>query len=124
MKVIAFYCRPQRLGKERARDLARFCASAWTALGIHALLSPGPIHAASLSDLAGSTFGTGGPAAVIVQLMLVGVVGWLLNYIVSAAGQGQIAGMIKVTTVFVCISLVAKTAWGAIQTVAAIAGFK
>ena len=124
MKITGFYCPPQRLSKEKAKEMIRFCASVWTAMGVHALLSPAQVHAASLSDLAGSTFGTGGPAAVIVQLMLVGVVGWLLNYITSAAGQGQVAGMIKVTTVFVCIGLVAKTAWGAIQTVAAIAGFK
>lgn len=81
-------------------------------------------YATTLNQIAASTFGTGGVGVVLIQLMLCAVVGWLLTYIASAVGQGQIAGMIRIATVFICISLVADTAWKAIKVVAAMAGIK
>jgi len=52
---------------------------------------------------------------MIAQLMLIAVVGWLCGYIAQAAGKGQIAGMIHVTTIFSCIAIVASVAFTAIE---------
>jgi hypothetical protein len=56
--------------------------------------------------LASQTFSAGGPGAAIVQLLLLAAFGSTVNYVVSALGQGQIANMIKLMTIFACISLV------------------
>ena len=75
-----------------------------------------------LYEIARQTFGIGGPAVVLIQLMLIGVVSWLLMYITNAAGQGTIGNMIKAASTFVCIAIIAATAWGTIVAVAKIAG--
>ena len=106
------------LSKEKIQELVRFCGSAFMAVA-----TTQPVQPTSSGQLAVGTFGIGGPGAVLVQLMLIGIVGWLLSYLTLAAGQGQISGMIKVVTIFTCIGMVAKSAWGAIKTVAAIAGY-
>lgn len=74
--------------------------------------------AGAIGALGWSTFGPGGPASMIAQLMLIAVVGWLAGYIAQAAGKGQIAGMIHVTSVFCCIAIVANVAYSAIEHVA------
>ena len=124
MIVTGFYVRPQikdrPIGIKKARKLLRFCAGAFIALGSSAL----PVHASTgaMAKAALSTFGQGGPGLAIIQMMLIAVVGWLFGYIAQAVGQGQIAGMIKITTVFSCISIVAGTAFKAITTVAEFLG--
>ncbi len=75
-----------------------------------------------MKELALNTFGVGGPAAVLVQLMLIAVVGWLLSAIASSARQGKVANYINIVTVFVSLYLVVQTVWKAIQAVAGIAG--
>lgn len=75
-----------------------------------------------MGQLAYETFGPGGPASVLIQLMLIGVVSWLLSYITTAAGKGQISNMIQVVTTFICISIIASVAWNTIVVVARIAG--
>ena len=121
MTITGFYVRPQikdrPIGK-KARKLLRFCAGAFM------VMSATPAHASTgaIGKAALSTFGTGGPGMVIIQMMLIAVVGWLFGYIAQAVGQGQIAGMIKITTVFSCIGLVAGTAFKAITTVAEFLG--
>lgn len=54
----------------------------------------------------------------VVQLLLLSAFGWISSYIAAALGQGQIAGMIKVATVFSCIVLVVGIVLGAISKVA------
>lgn len=76
-----------------------------------------------MSELARSTFGIGGPAAVMVQLMLIAVVGWLLATIAQAARQGKIANFINIATIFTCIYMVTQTIWKTIKAVGGIAGF-
>lgn len=75
-----------------------------------------------MGQLAYETFGPGGPGAVLIQLMLIGVVSWLLSYITQAAGKGQISNMIQIVSRFICIGIIAATAWNTIMTVARIAG--
>lgn len=53
----------------------------------------------------------------IIQLMVVSAFGALACYITSALGQGQVSSMIKLITVFVCISLVIGVVWQAISAV-------
>jgi hypothetical protein len=60
----------------------------------------------TFGGIATSTFSPGGPGAAIVELMLIAAFGSLVNYVVSALGQGQIASMIKLVTVFSCIGIV------------------
>lgn len=60
----------------------------------------------TFGGIAGATFSLGGPGAAIVELMLIASFGSLVNYVVSALGQGQIASMIKLVTVFSCIGIV------------------
>ena len=80
-------------------------------------------EAATLASIASDTFSQG-EGAVLIRLMLLAVVGFLLAYIADAAGQGRIGGMIRVTTIFACISLMAGTAWRAVQAVAEVAGIR
>lgn len=75
-----------------------------------------------MKELAAQTFGIGGPAAVMVQLMLIAVVGWLLETIAQAANKGKIAGFIRTATIFVCISMVVGVVWKTIVAVSGIAG--
>ncbi|MDA8212133.1 MAG: hypothetical protein M0021_09690 [Clostridia bacterium] len=77
-----------------------------------------------MAELAKHTFGFGGPAAVMVQLMLIAVVGWLLETLAQAAKNGKAAGFIRIVTIFVCIGLVVSEVAKAIGAVAGIAGLK
>lgn len=58
----------------------------------------------------------------IIQLMVVSAFGALACYITSALGQGQVSSMIKLITVFVCISLVIGVVWQAISAVSKVFG--
>ena len=69
-------------------------------------------------SLAAATFSAGGPGAAIVQLLLLASFGSLVGYVVSALGQGQIASMIKLLTVFACIGLVITQVMSAIYQIA------
>lgn len=60
----------------------------------------------TFGGIATQTFSVGGPGAAIVQLLLIAAFGSLTGYVVSALGQGQIASMIKLLTVFACIGIV------------------
>lgn len=75
-----------------------------------------------MKELAAQTFGIGGPAAVLVQLMLIAVVAWMLELIAQASNKGKIASFIRTATIFVCISMVIGVVWKAISSVAGIAG--
>ena len=65
--------------------------------------------------IAAQTFGVGGAGSAIVQLLLIAAFGSLVGYVVSALGQGQIASMIKLLTVFACIGIVISQVWQAIS---------
>lgn len=121
MKIIIFYCNPkvERLSKkaqEEIKSLARFCASSCMAV---ATVSGQP---AGMKAITAATFGLGGPGTVIVQLLLMALVGYLAAYLAAAVGQGQIAGMIKVVTVFSCLAVVASTLFKALETFAKFIG--
>jgi hypothetical protein len=68
------------------------------------------------------TFGTGGAGQPIVTLVCIATVGSLSSTIAGALGQGQISNMIKLVTVFSCISLVINVVWKAISALASAAG--
>ena len=69
-------------------------------------------------SLAAATFSVGGPGAAIVQLLLLASFGSLCRYVASALGQGQIANMIGLLTVFACIGLVITQVMAAIYQIA------
>lgn len=81
---------------------------------LFALACPGVAEAGA----AAQTFGTGGVGFAIVQLVLLASFGALCNYVASALGQGQIASMIKLVTVFSCIAVVISVIWKAIAAIA------
>lgn len=70
------------------------------------------------AGVVGDTFKANGTGFAIVQLMVLSSFGALVYYIVSALGNGQVAGMIKVVTVFSCISVTISVVWGCISNVA------
>ena len=80
------------------------------------LFSPAPAYAGALAEV----FGTGGPGAPIVYLLLIAGFGTICNYIISALGYGQIASMVRLITVFGCISTVVGAIWKAISLVASV----
>lgn len=94
------------------KKLLRFCAQAFVAVTV----SPG----VACAGVAASTLqGVGMP---IVQLMILAAFGWICSYITSALGHGQVAGMIKVSTIFLCIGLVIGIVINAISKVASAFG--
>lgn len=60
----------------------------------------------------------------LVQLMVVAAFGSILCYITSAFGQGQVSSMIKLVTVFLCISVVIGVVWNAISKIAKVFGLE
>lgn len=60
----------------------------------------------------------------LVQLMVVAAFGSILCYITSAFGQGQVSSMIKLVTVFLCISVVIGVVWSALSKIAKIFGLE
>jgi hypothetical protein len=75
-------------------------------------------------EIARSTFAIGTPGSVLFQLMFIGVVGFLLSYIASAVGKGQISRMIDVGSLFAAVIMVVSVIVRAIVAVAGVAGFK
>ena len=97
---------------KKHKRFLRLCATAFIAT----MVVPGVAHA----GVAATTLqGVGLP---IVQLMVLAAFGWICSYITSALGHGQVAGMIKVVTVFLCIGLVIGVVIGAISKVASAFG--
>lgn len=72
--------------------------------------------------IAAQTFSIGGPGGCIIQLLLIAAFGSLTNYVVSALGQGQIASMVKLLTVFSCIGIVIAQVIKAIGSIASAFG--
>lgn len=91
-----------------ARKALRMCVIGFIAT----MSSPG----LALAGVAADTLTTVG--LPVVQLMVLAAFGWIGAYITSALGHGQVAGMIKVTTVFICIGLVVGIVISAIGKVA------
>jgi hypothetical protein len=91
-----------------ARKALKMCVIGFVAV----IVSP----QAALAGVASQTLtGIGLP---LVELMILAAFGWIGGYIASALGNGQIAGMIKVTCVFLAIGLVIGIVVGAISKVA------
>ncbi|MDZ4042535.1 MAG: hypothetical protein U1D96_03470 [Eubacteriales bacterium] len=88
------------------------------AAAVAVIVSAQPAWAGAAAD----TFGAGGPGLALVQLLLLAAFGTLLSYVVSALGHGQIASMVKLLTVFGCISLVINVVWSTIATIASVFG--
>lgn len=72
----------------------------------------------AFAGAAAQTFGPGGPGLAIVQLVLMAAFGSLCYIVAGALGQGQIANMIKLVTVFTCIAIVIGVVWKAIAAIA------
>jgi hypothetical protein len=78
----------------------------------------------SLWAIARQTFAPNSPGAALWALMFVAVVGFLLSYIATAVGKGQISRMIEVSTMFTAVIMVANVVVKAIIAVAGVAGFR
>ena len=89
-----------------------------------AVLIPAAAEANGLLDIARSTFSPGGPGAVMFQFTLIGLVGWLLNYLLHAINKGAFADLVKVAGLLACIGIVGKLAWDVLMTIAGIAGLR
>ena len=76
----------------------------------------------ALAGATRDTFGSSGPGLAIVQLVLMAAFGALCYIVAGALGQGQIANMIKLVTVFSCIAIVIGVIWKAIATIARVFG--
>jgi hypothetical protein len=76
--------------------------------------------AAAYAGVAADTLRTVG--LPLVQCMVVAAFGAILSYITSAFGQGQVSSMLKLTTVFICISIVVGVVWKALSSIAGFFG--
>lgn len=47
-----------------------------------------------------------GPGAVIPQMLGIGVASWIVKSVLTTIGKGQIAGMVDVASVLLCVTLV------------------
>lgn len=63
-----------------------------------------------------------GPGAVVIELALLGVGGWLMSYIARGVGKGQLARLIHMATVFVGLMLVLGTVLRALAAVSNVLG--
>lgn len=72
--------------------------------------------------IAAETFGNGGPGVCIVQLLCIAAFGSLANYVISALGQAQIASMVKLLSVFACISIVISQVMKAVAAISSAFG--
>lgn len=106
--------------KRKAKKLLKLCLVCLAAT----TLMPGAAGATTFAQITASTFGIGGPGAALIQLLLISIVAWLAMYISNAVGNGQIAGMIRVTATFTCIGIIAGLAWQVIKAVCAFAGIQ
>lgn len=96
------------------------------ALGMLGTLAvcPGLAEATTFGELAGATFGMGGPGAAVLQILLICIVVWLAMYMASAVGNGQAAAMMRVTGTFACMGILASLAWGLLKAICAFAGIQ
>jgi len=76
------------------------------------LLFPSLCHAGVAAE---TLKGIGMP---IVQLMVLCTFSWIMQYITSALGYGQVAGMVKIITIFTAIAMVIGVVWSAISKIA------
>lgn len=125
MKITGFYSRNRecqntivnqiKVKINKASKLIGFCATAFVAINAPtatpAMASP---EIDAIGKIASTTFGPGGPGALIISLLLIALVGWISGYIAQAAGKKQVAGMIHVVTLFSCIAMVADAAYNAL----------
>jgi hypothetical protein len=63
-----------------------------------------------------------GPGAIIIQLALLAIGGWMLGYITQAVGKGQISQLIHMGMIFVAFILVVKTLYDALTAVSRVLG--
>jgi hypothetical protein len=64
-----------------------------------------------------------GPAAMVPLILMLGVGGWVGEYILQAIGKGREAQMLKLVITFLCIAMVIKSVWDVLNQAAGIFGF-
>lgn len=69
----------------------------------------------SLGTVAGATFGPDGPGFVLLQILLLAVVGYMIDWIASATGHKQLGSMAKTVTLISAVGLVIGTIGKALQ---------
>jgi hypothetical protein len=73
-----------------------------------------------MSEIARTLFTGGG--AVILQLMFLGLAGWIGSYFSSAVGKGQLAQLIHLAVLFVAFTIVVKTLFDALKAASQVLG--
>ncbi|MDQ7790356.1 MAG: hypothetical protein RDU41_09945 [Clostridia bacterium] len=77
--------------------------------------------AGGFSDVARRTFS--GEAAVILQLLSLGLVSFIGENLMTALGRGNVASMIKVASGMVALLLIASLVWKLLATALGFAGY-
>jgi hypothetical protein len=79
------------------------------------LFIPEPAYASGVTELMTSTFGVGGKAAVISTIIAIAIGTWVLESIASIIGKANYSNWIKLTGMFIALSLFVTTAIGVIN---------
>jgi len=69
----------------------------------------------SMGVVAGATFGPGGPGFVLLQILLLAVVGYMIDWIASATGHKQLGSMAKTVTLLSAFGIVVGSIAQALQ---------
>lgn len=62
-----------------------------------------------LSDVASATFGANGVGFVLLQILLLSITGYLINWVAEAMNHRQLGSMAKTVTVLASVTLVIQT---------------
>ena len=96
---------------------------ATTGSGAILLGAPAAVEASSvLSQIGAETFGPGGPGFVMFQFLIIGIVSWLMKYLLAAINKSAYADLIQVAALLACITIIGGLLWSAILAIARIAG--
>lgn len=68
-----------------------------------------------MGEAARQVFGIGSDGFIIVQLVSLGVAGWLADLVLGAVNQARIAGMTRTGIIIVAILLVVKVAYKLVE---------
>lgn len=63
-----------------------------------------------------------GPGAVVIEIALLAIGGWLMGYIAQAVGKGQLARLVHIAMLFAAFVIVVNTLWNALTAVARVLG--
>lgn len=63
-----------------------------------------------------------GPGAIVIQLALLAIGGWLMSYIAQALGKGQVAQLVHLAVIFTAFVLVVNLLFTALMAAGRVLG--